>query len=186
MNWNKHSKIQNAHAYLSPSQNAWLKHDDETFISRYKSNLAKLRGTALHELAKHHIKLRIKMAKTNSTFNRYVNDAIGFRMKPEQVLYYSDNCFGTADAICFRDGTLRIHDLKTGTVPCKMDQLMVYAALFCLEYAIDPNDIIVELRIYQSDVIKVHNPSGDDIQNIMDIIVHKDEIINKLKEMEES
>lgn len=62
--------------------------------------------------------------------NMYVNDAISFRMVPEQILFYSENCFGTADTIVFRNGTLRIHDLKTGVVPAHMEQLEIYAALF--------------------------------------------------------
>jgi hypothetical protein len=31
----------------------------------------------------------------------YVNDAIGYNMKVEQPLYYSENCFGHADTLCF-------------------------------------------------------------------------------------
>lgn len=186
MNWNKHSKLENAHAFLSPSQNAWLSYNPEKLTSRYKAHLAKIRGTKLHDLARRMIELRIKCKNTNSTFNKYVNDAIGFRMKPEQVLYYSDNCFGTADAICFRDGVLRIHDLKTGSIPCKMEQLLIYAALFCIEYDENPYDIQIELRIYQSDAILTANPTGEEIHDIMNKIKESDEVIKKLKEMEES
>lgn len=74
-----------------------------------------------------------KLPRLNKTLNAYVNDAIGYKMIPEQILFYSDNCFGTADAIVFRNGLLRIHDLKTGVIPAHMEQLEVYAALFCLE-----------------------------------------------------
>ena len=87
----------------------------------------------------------------------YVNDAIGFKLRPEQILYYSPNCFGTADAIDLRGDLLRIHDLKTGKVPAHIEQLMIYAALFCLEYGIKPSDIDTELRIYQGDDILVEN-----------------------------
>ena len=116
--------------------------------------------------------------------NNYVNDAIGFKMKPEQILFYSYNCFGTADAICFRDDFLRIHDLKTGVTPAHIEQLEVYAALFCLEYHIDPAKIEIELRLYQSNDILVHNPGADEIQPIMQKIIAFDRILEKAKEEE--
>lgn len=103
-------------------------------------------------------------------------------MTPEQVLYYSDNCFGTADSIAFRNGLLRIHDLKTGVTPAHMEQLEIYVALFCLEYKIKPTDIDVELRLYQSDEILVHKPMADEIVPIIDKIITFDKIINRLKE----
>ena len=114
----------------------------------------------------------------------YVNDAIGFKMTPEQILYYSPNCFGTADAIIFRNDVLRIHDLKTGETPAKMEQLMIYAALFCLEYGIKPNEISMELRIYQNDEVVCHNATVEDIFPIMDRIVTFDKIINRMREQE--
>ena len=115
----------------------------------------------------------------------YVNDAIGFKMTPEQVLFYSENCFGTTDAISFRNNFLRIHDLKTGVTPAHMEQLMIYAALFCLEYRIKPSEIDIELRIYQSDEIIVFNPTAEDIVPIMDRVVTSDKIISKIKQEEE-
>ena len=114
----------------------------------------------------------------------YVNDAIGYKMVPEQVLYYSDNCFGTADAISFRGNLLRIHDLKTGVIPAHMEQLEIYAALFCLEYKFKPSDIEIELRIYQSDEILYHKPTSEDIVPIMDKIITFDKIIGNIKEQE--
>jgi hypothetical protein len=103
-------------------------------------------------------------------------------MHPEQILYYSDNCFGTADAIVFRNGLLRIHDLKTGTIaPGHMEQLEVYAALFCLEYRIKPGEIDYELRLYQNDEVVVYNPTVEDIGPITDKIVSFDKIINQIK-----
>ena len=122
---------------------------------------------------------------SKKTLNAYVNDAIGFKMTPEQILFYSDNCFGTADAIAFRGDLLRIHDLKTGAIPAHMEQLEVYAALFCLEYKVKPADIRMELRLYQSDDILVGNPTVEDIAPIMDKIITFDRIINKIKEQEE-
>ena len=100
-------------------------------------------------------------------------------MDTEVVLYYSDRFFGTADAISFRNRELRIHDLKTGKIPAHMEQLEIYAALFCLEYKIKPGDIDIELRIYQNDDILCHNPTAEDILPIMDKIVHLDKILEK-------
>lgn len=114
----------------------------------------------------------------------YVNDAIGFRMRPEQVLYFSDNCFGTTDAISFKSGVLRIHDLKTGVTPASLHQLEIYTALFCLEYGIKPGDIEIELRIYQNDDVLVGKPEGPDIVPIMDKIIIFDKRINKIKQEE--
>ena len=61
---------------------------------------------------------------------------------------------------------------------------MVYAALFCLEYDYSPNDIQMELRIYQSDGVLDHKPTIEDILPIMDRIVTFDRIINSIKEEE--
>ena len=102
-------------------------------------------------------------------------------MKTEQVLYYSDNAFGTADAISFKNNFLRIHDLKTGITPSSMKQLEIYAALFCLEYSKNPNDIQIELRIYQNDEVLVHEPHPEDILYIMNKIVLFDKRIEKIK-----
>jgi hypothetical protein len=114
----------------------------------------------------------------------YVNDAIGYKMIPEQILYYSDNCFGTADSIIFKNDFLRIHDLKTGVTPAHMEQLEVYAALFCLEYKIRPGDIGMELRLYQNDQVLYHQPTAENIAPIMDTIITFDKLINRIKERE--
>ena len=111
----------------------------------------------------------------------YVNDAIGYKMSVEQPLYYSDNCFGTADAISFRRKKLRIHDLKNGESPTSIKQVRVYAALFCLEYKINPADIDMELRIYQLDDIVADVPDPEEIINIMNTIMKHDQIIEKIK-----
>jgi hypothetical protein len=120
--------------------------------------MAAQRGTELHDFARQCIVLGQKLPKTQKTLNMYVNDAIGFKMTPEQPLYYSENCFGTADSISFKQNYLRIHDLKTGESRTSMDQLEIYTALFCLEYNIDPGNIETELRLYQSDEVLVHHP----------------------------
>ena len=101
-------------------------------------------------------------------------------MSTEVVLFYSKRFFGTADSISFRNGVLRIHDLKTGKIPAHMEQLEIYAALFCLEYKVKPGDIEMELRIYQNDEILYHNPTAEDILPIMDKIVHLNKILEKM------
>lgn len=184
MNFNDHSALNGAHAFLSASKYHWLNYSPEKLIESFRTSQAAAKGTRLHELAAEHIRLKMRMPRNKVTFNNYVNDAIGFRMEPEQVLFYSVNCFGTADAISFDKGLLRIHDLKTGATPAKTDQLMIYAALFCLEYGIRPGEINYELRIYQNDDILIANPEGDEISPIMGTIISFDKIIEKIKEEE--
>lgn len=184
MNFNKHSNIEGQHAYLSASKYHWINYDEEKLVYTYSRFLATLKGTQLHEFASKCIKLGIKLPKSKKTLNSFVNDAIGFKMTSEQPLYYSVNCFGTADAISFRNNLLRIHDLKTGEIPAHMEQLMIYAALFCLEYKIKPSEIDIELRIYQSDDIIIYEPTVEDIVPIIDKIINFDKIISKIKDEE--
>lgn len=115
------------------------------------------------------------------TLRAYINDAIGFKMKPELVLFYSKYCFGTADTISFRNKILRIHDFKSGDMPASMDQVMIYAALFCLEYKIDPADIKIELRIYQSGEVKMYEPTAAEIVDISNRIIESDKTIKMFK-----
>lgn len=182
MNFNKHFNLEGKHAFLSASKYHWLNYDEEKLISAYQNNLAVQRGTELHDFARKAIELGIKLPKSKKTLNMYVNDAIGFKMTPEQPLYYSNNCFGTADSISFRNNFLRIHDLKSGITPAHMEQLMIYAALFCLEYSVDPNQIEMELRIYQSDEISVLNPEPEDILTIMDKIIFFDKRLSQIQD----
>ena len=65
-----------------------------------------------------------------------------------------------------------------------MEQLEIYAALFCLEYKIKPQDIHMELRIYQNDEILYHNPTAEDILPIMDQIVHLDNLFETIERKE--
>lgn len=181
MIFNKHNKLEGLHAFLGASKYHWINYSEDKLADTYTKHLASLKGTELHEFAAQCIKLGQKLPKSRKTLNMYVNDAIGFKMKPEQVLYYSDNCFGTTDAISFRNGLLRIHDLKTGVTPAHMEQLEIYAALFCLEYKMRPSDIEMELRIYQSNEVLCHNPTVEDIAPIMDKIITFDKVLNKLK-----
>lgn len=181
MNFNRHSNLEGAHAFLSASKYSWLNYDEEQLSEAYFRFLAVQKGTELHELAKRLIKMGIKLPRKKETLNLYVNDAIGFRMTPEQPLYYSPNSFGTADAISFRKDLLRIHDLKTGTTPAKMKQLEVYSALFCLEYGMKPSNIGIELRIYQNDEVLIHEPDSIVIADTMKKIIDFDGRIEKMK-----
>ena len=206
MNFCTHSELKGKHALLAPSQPYWLEYSEEKLYQKYLSNYAQVIGTLLHELAETLIKNSIKLKKTDKTvvlvhllehgipraaidmdrlynnFVTYVNDAVGFKLTPEQPLKYSDYCFGTADAISFRNNFLLIHDYKSGTTPAKMEQLLIYAALFCLEYKVKPGEIEIELRIYQSDEVLYHNPTADEILLFMDKIIRADKALAAMDE----
>ncbi len=182
MNFNRHYNLEGLHAPFSASQSAWLRYDDNKAVDVYMNKKAAERGSKLHAWAKETIDLGIKQPRSKKTIYSYVNDAIGFKMSTEVVLYYSDRFFGTADAISFKNGVLRIHDLKTGKTPVHMDQLLVYTALFCLEYKIRPSEIHIELRIYQNDEILYYEPTVEDIVPIMDKIIHLNKILEKIDE----
>ncbi len=182
MIFNEHSTFEGLHAFLGASNYHWINYDEEKLIKSYSSALAKERGTRLHAFASECINLGIKLPKSKKTLNMFVNDAIGFKMRSEQILLYSENAFGTADAISFRNDLLRIHDLKTGIHPASMHQLEVYMALFCLEYKIKPSDIDSELRIYQNDEVEIYKPELDAIVPIIDKIIIFDKRIKQLKE----
>jgi hypothetical protein len=184
MNWNDHSALKDEHAFLSPSKYHWVNYDEEKIENVYLSWMAVQKGTQLHELASKLIDFRQKLPKTSKTLNLFVNDGIGFKMLTEQTLFYSINCFGTADAISFRDNILRIHDLKTGQTVASMKQLEIYAALFCLEYNKNPTDIDIELRLYQLDEVLVHHPEPEEILYIMEKIKDFDKRIERLKDKE--
>lgn len=179
MNFNEHWNLEGKHAFLSPSNPYWLNYDREKLILVYNNMKAKERGTKLHAFAADAIKYGVKLSHSRRTLNRYVNDAIGFGLNPERILYYSDNCFGTADAIDFNNGLLRIHDLKTGAHPASFKQLEVYAALFCLEYGVDPSQIDICLRIYQNDDILETVPEQELIQERIEKIVDSDRILSE-------
>ena len=184
MIFNNHHNLEGLHAPFGASKSSWLRYDDKKVVEVFRNMKAAEMGTRLHEWAAETIKLGIKQPRSKQTLSAYVNDAIGFKMTPEQVLFYSENCFGTADAISFRNKELRIHDLKTGTSKTHMEQLMVYAALFCLEYKKKPGNIKIELRIYQNNEILIHNPEADEIGPIMDKIIRFDKLIKEIKEGE--
>ncbi len=211
MIWFDHSKDtpEGSHALLSGSRYSWINYDEEKLFAFLTSSYATTIGTLIHELAAKLIKAQIKVSKNEArkmillylvdhkipravididryveNFVAYVNDAIGFDMRPEQVLRYSENAFGTADAIQFNEKKklLRIHDYKSGvTQPC-LHQLEIYAAFFCLEYHIQPKDISMELRIYWNNEIITGFPTAADIVPIMDTIISFDNYIANVKE----
>lgn len=178
MIFNNHYDLKGLHAPFGASRPSWLNYSDERAIEYLQNIKAAEHGTRLHAWAAETIELGIKQPRSKKTIYAYVNDAIGFKMDTEVVLFYSKKFFGTADAICFRNNVLRIHDLKTGTSPVKIDQLLIYAAFFCLEYKVNPRDIEIELRIYQNDDIEYGFPKAEDIILIMDKIVHLDKVLN--------
>lgn len=181
MIFNSHYRLPGEHAFLGASKYHWLGYDDDKLERVYTASMAATRGTELHDLAARLIRLKQGLERTNQTLNMYVNDCIGFRMIPEQPLCYSDNCFGTPDAISFRDNLLRISDLKTGYTRVSFHQLEVYAAMFCLEYRFNPFEIKMEFRIYQNDDVLLMDGDGDTIFHIMEKIKHFDKIINQMR-----
>lgn len=184
MIFNKHFELAGQHAFLSASKYHWLNYDEEKLARSVITAMSAQRGTELHEFAHRAIKLGVKLPRNGKTLNMYVNDALGFRMTSEQVLYYSPNVFGTADTIHFDEEELflRIHDLKNGVSPTSEKQLEIYAALFCLEYGHKPHMLSgIELRIYQSDEMRPYVPDPDWILHIMDKIVAYDILINEVR-----
>lgn len=205
MNFMNHSNLESKHAFLSPSKNSWINYSPDKLMVAFKNSYAQSIGTVLHEFAAKRIQYRMKLRKGDRdsmcfylkdngipdfaiepekyfpNLMTYVNDSIGYRMTPEQILYYSDNCFGTADAISIRNDLLRIHDLKTGVTPVSMTQLELYTALFFLEYPqYRPEDTRVECRIYKSEEVLTHEPSTESILEHMDRIVTFDEQLRNI------
>ena len=181
MNFTNHSRLVGKHAFLSPSNYHWINYDEDKLDRVFFKTMAAQHGVELHALAHNLIRLGVKLPDTTASLNQYVNDAIGYKMSSEQILWYSDNCYGTADTIGFRSNKLRIHDFKSGTTPASVHQLEVYMALFCLEYRFKPIDIEAELRIYQSDEVQVYVPDVDNIFHIMDRIIVFDKRLNYLR-----
>lgn len=176
------------HAILGASTYSrwWNKTPEE--VGLYFQNMKAVeRGTKLHEMAANDIRMNMLRPRNNLTYNRYVNDAINYRMKAEMGLYYSPFAFGTTDAIIFEDGRLRIHDLKTGTIAKpSMHQLETYAAYFMMQYGpkygFKPTDIDMELRIYWNDGVIKEKPKGPDIQEVMNKLTAASLYLEKVNE----
>lgn len=181
MLFNTHSNLVGQHAFLGPSKYHWINYDPEKLATVYANAQMAERGVRLHALAHEAINLGVKMPRTAKSFNMYVNDAIGYRMTTEQILFYSLNCYGTCDTISFRNNLLRIHDLKTGIIAGAPSQLEIYTAIFCLEYNKKPGEIDIELRIYQDENDQIWNPDVDIIAHIMSKIITFDKQLEKLK-----
>ena len=181
----EHSELDGKHAFLSGSKYHWINYDDDRLIEAYLNYKAIQKGIILHDFARRCIDLNQKLPRSHQTLNAYVNDAIGFHMSPERHIYYSDYCFGTADAISCDGKILRIHDLKTGKTPAHMEQLEVYAAMFCLEHKLDPKNIRPILLIYQSDDINEFVPSADDIREIANTIVRFNKLLTHIDKTDE-
>lgn len=213
MQWHNHSTDVpiGAHAVYGGSKYSWVNDSSpEDALSRYYSSYASEVGTRIHELAADCIKTSVRLNKSEAkkliqlklltgkfeipraafdevtlatNLINFINDGIGYGMRPEQVLKFSDYSFGTADAIIFDDKTrlLRIHDLKTGVVPAKFIQLEIYAAYFCLEYALKPGAISIELRIYQNGDVLVETPTAEDITPIIDSTLWHNKLIQETK-----
>lgn len=209
MIFNRHSDLEGKHAILSASSWRWLNDDVDSLQRRITSQYSSTIGTILHNIARKHIKYRIKLNKYDKknvmlelldngipgmvvdsldfdlifeNLMNYVNDAIGFKMTPEVVLYYSRYFFGTADAIRYDENlrSLRIHDYKSGLLQAHMEQLIIYAALFCLEYRIKPFEIeTTELRIYQKNEVLFHNPEPEEIMQACNKIIEFDKFLKQ-------
>lgn len=210
MIWNEHSELRGKHATFAPSNPSFLNYSlepesEDVIFQRFASQYSAIIGTIVHDFAEERILYNQKIHKANksdllirllkagippividmdyifSNLIPYINDAISFRMDSEVILKYSDDCFGTSDAICYRDKTLRIHDLKTGKSTVHMDQLLTYAALFFLEYKAKPETTTTILRIYQASDILEDTPEPERIRAAMDQIVELDKRVKKWK-----
>lgn len=185
MRFNKHLKLQGEHAFLSPSNYHWINYTPDRLAERWTTAQASAWGVYQHQYAMEEIRAG-RLSDHVGVLGMYINDCIKFRMETEQVLYYSENCFGTADAISFRYKKLRIGDYKSGLIKASVRQLEVYAALFCLEYDMDPFDMSIELRIYQDPEVSVFDADPEDIMLIMEKIVEFDKQIETMKREEAS
>lgn len=227
MNYPNFPKLEGKHAYLAPSKKGWENKSVGDLLDGYSKSYAQDIGTAVHDIARRHIKRHSKISNTDKkeirlqaieyyyipefainrgvdfdmifeTLKAYVNDGIGYRLVPEQLLCYNEDiAFGTADTISQLDSVfdkrfLRIHDLKTGVKETSMAQLQKYAALFFLEFEgemkrrqLTVADIEMELRIYQLGEVIEHRPTVEDIAPLMDIYKTDVKALTKLK-VEES
>lgn len=213
MIWYDHSKDipQGTHAILGASSYSWLNYDEDKLFTILQSRWANTIGTLLHELASKLINNKITVSKTEArkiiqlylldnnvprvfidsnkyvdNFVTYIKDCIGFDMRTEQPLKYSEFAFGTADAISFNEkkSQLKIFDYKSGITQPSLHQLEIYAAYFFLEYHIKPKDVQTELRIYWNNDILVGEPTPSIIVPIMDQTIKLDNYMQKITKSE--
>ena len=85
MNFNRHSNLEGQHAFLGASKYHWINYTDDKIADSYVRFLATQKGTVLHAFAAQCILLGQKLPKSQKTLNMYVNDAIGYKMTPEQI-----------------------------------------------------------------------------------------------------
>src|SRR3954466_907934 len=183
LRFRKHSHLEGQHAFLSPSSYHWINYDEEKLQFRYKTLRAALEGVEQHRYAAICIEEGIVQDDETTTVGMYINQCIQYKMSAEVVLFFSPNAFGTVDAIAYSHRRLRISDLKTGVTRTSEHQLEVYAALFCLEYELDPYFMRdIELHIYQDESVREYIGDPYIIKAIMDKIVKFDEILNVLRE----
>lgn len=184
MNFSKNSKLIGQHAFLSPSNYHWLDYPEDKLRRVYFEKQNARLGDEYHAYAQRAIDLKIKQADNGTTLSTYINDAIGYRMEAEVPLFYSIDCFGTCDAIGFRDNILRISDLKTGKHPADMKQLLIYAGIFFFEYAeiTTPEKTQVILRIYQNDAIQELQPDVPELLSVMSRIRTQAALVAWLRE----
>lgn len=182
MQFNEHARLNGRHAFLSPSQYHWINYDADRLRTRYKTSQAAMEGTDQHYYAAEAISLREWQADETTTLGLYVNECIRHAMHPEVVLYYSDNCFGTADAIDLVGSTLKIFDLKTGVSRTSEKQLEVYAAIACIEYGWDPYSLEYDLRIFQFGEARCYTTEPETIQAIIEKIIAFDIEIDHIRE----
>jgi hypothetical protein len=205
MNYNDLGKYKGTHAMFGASQYSWINYPDpKMIIEKYKSKKAADFGTKIHEIAAKLITLCKKLPKSYpairllliyalgydtelitdivmDTLRMYVNDAIGFGMDAEQLVFYSEYFYGTADAISMSEtkSLLRIHDLKTGKTPARLEQLLIYAAYYCLQHDKDPRDLFFELRIYQQGDVIIGRPTAAELTLLMNKIITFNKVIQE-------
>ncbi len=90
MIFKQHSpELAGKHAFLSPSQNAWLNYDQQKLEARFFNWRSAQRGTDLHAHAHESIRLGIRLDPQHAALATYVNEALEFGMitSGEKQLY---------------------------------------------------------------------------------------------------
>ena len=188
MIWNNHKELEGKHAFMGASNYHWTNYDDITFEARYYNQFSQVIGTAIHELAHDCIVSRTKLNKHDihlielKLYKAFVpKDAYDANLILENLIPFVNDAIGYYE----RDKILRIHDYKNGVTQADIRQLYIYAALFCLEYHVNPLTLNkIECRIYQNLEVLIDNPTGEVIQFYMDKIQNRTELIKTFLERE--